>query len=165
MYFKVLMEMGRGPTGISYDIVRYFEAEDAITLLTQFENYTGLKPDKFGVGIKLVQAVSKENYKKWKKEQNRGEAHTRLHPRHLLDKKCILENTYLNGLIDSTLTAATVDYSINGIRIKYTHKQIDKGTRLLLSVDSLNIKQKEAKIIWSNFCDGVSSSGLQWLNS
>lgn len=163
MYFKVLMEMGHLGAGGAYEIVRYFEAEDALVLLTDLENYPGLKSKDLGTGIKLIQAVSKDDFEEWKKEDSNGFHHGRLYSRYPIGEQCILENRSSNGSIDSSLIAATLDYSKNGIGIKYGHKQLDKGTRLLLSVDSLKIIQKEAKVIWSNFYEGISISGLQWL--
>lgn len=162
MYFKVLMEMGHIGAGGSYEVVRHFEAKDAMTLLTKLENFPGLKSKDSGSGIKLIQAVSKEDYEEGKKEQSEGNYHNRLHARYPIDEKCTLESISLDGNVDSSLVAATVDYSNNGIGIKYGHKKLDKGTSLLLSVHSLKIMQKEAKVIWSDFYEGISISGLQW---
>ena len=62
MYFKVILEGGHVGAGKSFEMVRYFEAENAIVLLKYLESYPALKFKSRGAGITLVKPISKEEY-------------------------------------------------------------------------------------------------------
>jgi hypothetical protein len=55
MYFKVIMEGGHMGAGKSCEMLRYYEAENAMVLFRFLQSYPAVKVKNAGLGIKLVE--------------------------------------------------------------------------------------------------------------
>lgn len=165
MYFKVIMEMGHLGSGKSFEIIRFFEAEDAMMLMSLLANYPALKSKNSMSSVKLIKPISKEEFERGKIKQQAYSYNVRLFPRYPINEKCVIDSSPLSPYreLKIELIATAEDYSKSGASIKYGFNELKKGDSFSVTIKSLNIVKKEAKVAWSSFSNGISMSGLQWL--
>ncbi len=78
--------------------------------------------------------------------------------------ECILEATGQAHGVPATIAAESVNYSDKGMTIRYVKGEIPRGTRFLVTIDSLNIFRKEAVVSWTKRSNGAFKSQLKWLH-
>lgn len=160
MYFKVVLEGGHAGAGKSFEMVRYFEAENAIVLLKYLESYPALKSKSTGGGITLVQPVSREEYLAKKDLERNDPYKKRQHVRFDIQEKFILESTSKNLKIEGR----TIEYSGGGIRVKCSDKCFPVGEVFFLTVEALGLTKKKVTVAWCrSLNDGSNVAGLKWL--
>jgi hypothetical protein len=160
MYFKVVLEGGHAGAGKSFEMVRYFEAENAIVLLKYFETYPALKSKSTGGGITLVQPVSREEYLAKKDLERNDPYKKRQHVRFDVQEKFILESTSKNLKIEGR----TIEYSGGGIRVKCSDECLAVDEVFFLTVEVLGLTKKKVTVAWcSSLNDGSNLAGLKWL--
>lgn len=160
MYFKVVLEVGHLGAGKSFEIVRYFEAENAIVLLKNLETYPALKSKSTGRGIILVQPVSNEEYLAGKKNEGNDPYPLRQHVR--FDVQEIFKIACNKGELE--LDGRTIDYSSGGMAIKCASGALAVGGNFFLTVETLGIMSKKVKVVWVRpVKDGHNAVGLKWL--
>jgi len=62
MYFKLILENGHIGSGKSLEVVRYFRGENPVDVFNAAARLPRIKGKDRGTGVKMVQAVSKEEY-------------------------------------------------------------------------------------------------------
>ncbi|MBE9503579.1 MAG: hypothetical protein IME96_05335 [Proteobacteria bacterium] len=62
MYYKVLMEGGHVGAGKSYDMTRYFKADNIGSIYDLLHKMPRLKSKGLGKSVKLIQPVSEEEF-------------------------------------------------------------------------------------------------------
>ncbi|MBE9536860.1 MAG: PilZ domain-containing protein [Proteobacteria bacterium] len=160
MYFKVLLEGGHVGAGKSFEMVRYFEAENAIVLLKYLESYPALKSKSRGGGITLVKPVSKDEYLAKKDLETNDPYKKRQHVRFDIHEKFILESVSKSLKIEGM----TFEYSGGGIGLKYSGKSFRVGEVFFLTVEALGLRRKKVRIAWCrSLKDGCNVAGLKWL--
>ncbi len=91
----------------------------------------------------------------------------RRHVRFKTNSKCILEPFGDDQIEEDERTAhsivgETIDYSEGGLGVVYRGDKISEDITLNVIVESLNIFDRKAKIVWST-PNGSCKAGLQWL--
>ncbi len=71
MFFKLVMEGGHVGAGKSYEMVRYFEGDNILGVLTHSLRTPRLKKREFAAGIKLIKEVSWREYVQGKRRERR----------------------------------------------------------------------------------------------
>ena len=67
MYYKVLMEGGHMGAGKSYDMTRYLQADNLVSILDSLKKMPRLKAKGFSRSVKEITAVSCEEFSRGKK--------------------------------------------------------------------------------------------------
>jgi len=62
LYFKLILENGHVGSGKSLERVRYFRGENPVDVFNTAARLPRVKGKDRGTGVKIVQAVSKEEY-------------------------------------------------------------------------------------------------------
>jgi hypothetical protein len=63
MYFKLILEGGHVGAGKALDTVRYFRAENTVDAFELANRVPRVKGKTLGTGVKLIQQVSREEYR------------------------------------------------------------------------------------------------------
>lgn len=166
MYFKVIMEGGHMGAGKSFEMLRYFEAENAIILLRYLENYPALKSKGSGIGISLVKPISRDEYLEGRDvEQQDPYNKMRLYVRFDVNEECLLESVMTDAPTAYRLIKGrTVNYSNDGLMVKHEGKRLSDDDVFLVTVESMGIFTKKAKVVWGmKDEEGLYSSGLKWI--
>lgn len=71
MYYKVMMEGGHMGAGKSYDMTRYFQADNLVSILDKLKKVSRLKGKGFSRSVKEIAAVSREEFSWGKKMEGR----------------------------------------------------------------------------------------------
>lgn len=159
MYFKVVLEGGHVGAGKSFEMVRYFEAENAIVLLKYLEKHPALKSKGTGKGIALVEPISKEEYLVKKNIEKNDPYPIRQHVR--FDVQETFQIACDKGEVK--LDGRTIDYSNGGMSIKCVSGALAVGGEFLLTVETLGIIGKKVKAVWVRpVKDGCNAVGLKW---
>lgn len=146
MYFKVVLEGGHAGAGRSYEMVRYFEAENAIVLLKYLETYPALKHKGTFRGISLIKPVSREEYEEYRERESFDPySKRRKDVRFNIDEECFL---ICHGGDRNRISCRTMDYSNGGMKIYLKKLYPEEGTRFSVTVESLGIKDKDAVLVW-----------------
>lgn len=160
MYFKVVLEGGHVGAGKSFEMVRYFEAENAIVLLKFLESYPALKFKSRGAGITLVKPISKEEYFLKRDLEKNDPYPERKHVRFDVQEKFILESASKALKVEGL----TFEYSGGGIGLEYSGKLLRVGEVFFLTVEPLGLIRKKVKVAWGrSLKDGYNTLGLKWL--
>ena len=77
MYYKVLMEGGHMGAGRSYDMTRYLQADNLISILDTLKKMPRLKVKGFSRSVKEIATVSREEFFEGKKMEGRDNYLTR----------------------------------------------------------------------------------------
>ena len=147
MYFKVVLECGHVGTGKSFEMVRYFEADDAVTLYNRLKHYPAMKAKKCGVDIDMIRVATKEEYnagcKKDRMDCYDMRQHVRSQPR-------MPATATLSEFQDSSfLLAKIIDYSAGGICLKHNGKDIAFKSRVYIEDRPVGLSKREAVAVWS----------------
>ena len=164
MYYKVLMELGHMGAGKSIEIVRYFEADDAVSLFNRLKHYPAIKSKKCGLGIGMIEAVTGEEYNAGRKKDKMDYCDMRQHVR-----KYLTEEHTTTILPESKhfppLPAQIIDYSTGGICLKYQGEKLSINSKYYIDGGALGASKKEAVVVWSGEKNWNNNfkSGFQWL--
>lgn len=160
MYFKVLLNGGHAGAGKSFEMVRYFEAENAIVLLKYLETYPALKSKGTGKGIALVEPVSKEEYLAEKNIERNDPYPIRHHVR--FDVQEAFHIACDKGELE--FDGRTIDYSNGGMAVRCARETLTVGEIFFLTVQSLGITGKKVRAVWIRpVKDGYNAVGLKWI--
>ncbi len=77
MYYKVLMEGGHMGAGKSYDMARYLQADNLVSILDALKRMPRLKIKGFSKAVKEITAISREEFCQGKKMEGRDNYLTR----------------------------------------------------------------------------------------
>jgi len=64
MYYKAIIECGHLGAGKSLDTVRYFRADNPVDLFSAAARIPRAKGKSLGTGVKLLEKITREEYKK-----------------------------------------------------------------------------------------------------
>lgn len=62
MFFKLILEGGHVGAGKSYEVVRYLEGRDIISVLSSASHFPRIKKKRSRKGIKLIQEITQREY-------------------------------------------------------------------------------------------------------
>ncbi len=71
MYYKVLMEGGHMGAGKSYDMCRYFSVSNVGVIFDLLKKMPRLKSKGAGRSVKLIEPISKEEFRKGRSSEAR----------------------------------------------------------------------------------------------
>lgn len=163
MYFKVIMEGGHMGAGKSFEMLRFYEAENAMVLLRFLQSYPAMKSKNTGFGIKLVEPVSKDEYLRGKTREKVDPLAKRDSVRFKIVELCTLEPISPENICPEPISATTTDYSVKGIGVKCTGSNIKTGSVFHLTVKSIGIIKKRVEVRWSRReNDNSTTLGLKW---
>ncbi len=77
MYYKVLMEGGHMGAGNSYDMCRYFSANNIAAIFDLLGKMPRLKSKGVSGSVKLIEPISKEEFRKGRSSETRDPYLTR----------------------------------------------------------------------------------------
>ena len=66
MYYRVLMEGGHMGAGRSYDMTRYFNVENMLSIFDILSSFPRLKTKGVGKSVKMIEPISEEEFKRGK---------------------------------------------------------------------------------------------------
>jgi len=81
----------------------------------------------------------------------------RSHDRSSVKEKCVLD--FQNGLVKGEL----VDFSKGGFGLQYKGGVLTEGVKTSVSIESLDIKDKQAEMRWAYQLDGDVRTGFKWV--
>lgn len=93
-----------------------------------------------------------------------GKKCTRRNVRFRTEKKCILKQANSDSSFIKYTPAETVNYSLDGLTVRYEGEELPAGDSLYVSVDSFDISRKKARVVWSKCVSGTYKSGLEWIS-
>ena len=86
----------------------------------------------------------------------------RMYIRTKAKKKCILRIPSGNKGGKEALFVETVDHSKGGIGITCNCSKLSVGNRVFVYIETLNVSEKEAEVVWLNQFNGDCAAGLRW---
>ena len=86
----------------------------------------------------------------------------RQHVRTKAKKKCILRIACVDTGGAEAIFVETLNHSKGGLSIIYDGEKLSVGNRVLVYVETLNISQKEAEVVWLKHVNGDCTAGLRW---
>ena len=89
----------------------------------------------------------------------------RSHLRMRLVERCLLKPKKAAQPDSAVLESRTFDYSKGGISVEYSGDELSKGDIASVIVDSLDIFEKIARVVWSKKIGDLNRSGLCWLEA
>lgn len=88
----------------------------------------------------------------------------RQHVRTKAKKNCILrKKNYLSIGGCEAIFVETLNHSKGGLGIIYDGKNLSVGNRVFVYIETLNILQKEAVVVWLKHFNGSCTAGLRWV--
>ena len=87
----------------------------------------------------------------------------RLHVRTKAKKKCILRIACVDTGGGEAMFVETLDHSKGGLGIIYDCEKLSAGNRVFVYIETLNVSQKEAEVVWLNQVNGDCTAGLRWV--
>ena len=163
MYYVVTIEAGYERDTEPFEITRYIEASSTVKLFEELEKHPGFMSAELGYVITMVQPVSKEEFLEGKGEEKDDLNLLRKNVRFHVKKKCFLEAIGRNVPFKRRLDAETTACSVGGAGIKYKGKALELGSKVKVTIEELEINNKEAKVVWVSSREGESKVGLKWL--
>ena len=163
MYFRVLIETEFQRGGSTFEIIRYVEAENTVALFNELETIPSLNAKELGYAVTTVQAISKEEFEEGKEAEARDPRKLRVHARFIVKEKCVLAPLFANSGFSDPVEGETIDISSGGLGVSYPGEPIPVGREVRVTIQSLDIEGKAGRIVWSFNQNGVSKSGLSWL--
>ena len=138
--------------GPSQDHLSYLEQEKLPYILKPFNE------DDF---YNMIDSILKEEDYKLKKEM--GSVCQRKYERKEVKGKAILK--LINGKIArrGSLKGEVLDFSTGGFGFQYKGKAFSGRLEAYISIESLNIKDKKAEIVWTHKMNGDVRSGFKWI--
>ena len=86
----------------------------------------------------------------------------RLHVRTKEKKKCILRIPCGDKRGKEALFVETMDHSEGGIGITCNCSKLSIGNRVFVYIETLNVSEKEAEVVWLKQFNGDCAAGLRW---
>ena len=86
----------------------------------------------------------------------------RQHVRTKEKKKCILRLACLHPGGSEALFVETLDHSKGGLGIIYDGEKLSVGNKLFVYIETLNVSNKEAEVVWLKQLNGDYAAGFQW---
>ncbi len=163
MYYIVTIEAGYERDTEPFEITRYIEASSTIKLFEELEKHPGFMSEELGYVITMVQPVSKEEFLEGKDEEKDNLDLLRKNVRFHVNKKCFIEAVGRNVSFKGKLDAETTACSVGGAGIKYKGKALDLGSKVRVTIEELEINNKEAKVVWVSSREEECKVGLKWL--
>ena len=158
MYYKVVIEAGKMRAEDIFQITRFVEAENSVSLFEMLEETPGLMTEELGYAVTMVKAVSQKEFETGLIAEESELNRLRVHVRFKIKKACLI--TPRSGL---SLLGETIDISAGGAGVSYRGDLIPKGVKLLLSIDDLQISEKIAEVVWIVSRPNINILGLKWL--
>ena len=158
MYYKVVIEAGHMRAEDNFQITRFVEAENSVSLFEMLEETPGLMTEELGYAVTMVKAVSQEEFEAGLIAEESELNRLRVHVRFKIKKACLI--THKSGL---ELVGETIDISAGGIGVSYRGDLILKGAKLRLSIDELQLDNKAAEVVWTVSKSNINIMGLKWL--
>ena len=86
----------------------------------------------------------------------------RQHVRTKAKKKCILKIACVDTGGGEAIFVETLNHSKGGLGIIYDGEKLSDGNKVFVYIETLNISQKEAEVIWLKQINGGWTAGLRW---
>ena len=77
-------------------------------------------------------------------------------------KKCILRIACVGKGGGEAMFVETLDHSNGGLGIIYDGEKLSAGNRVFVYIETLDISQKEAEVVWLRQINGACTAGLRW---
>jgi hypothetical protein len=87
----------------------------------------------------------------------------RQHIRTKAKKKCILRIACVDTGGREAMFVETLNHSKGGLSIIYDGEKLSVGDRIFVYVETLNVSQREAEVVWVKQINGNCAAGLQWV--
>jgi len=158
MYYKVVIEAGQMRTDNTFQITRFVEAENSVSLFEMLEGTPGLMTEDLGYAVTMVKAVSREEFEKGRADEEYESTRLRGHVRFTIRKSCSI--TPEAGVPQA---GETIDISAGGAGLSYAGDPIPAGMEVALTIGELEIKDKAAKVVWTVSKPDINILGLKWI--
>ena len=163
MFYLVTIEAEFEREAETFEITRYVEASDTVTLFDELGKHPAFMSKELGYVITMVQPVTEEEYLKGKSEEKDPLELLRKHVRFRIEKKCIVEASVKDHPFTGKLDAETTTCSLKGVGLTYSGVELKRGDRVTITIPELKLNKKKAEVVWTSCHEGVYRSGLMWL--
>lgn len=158
MYYKVVIEAGQMRAEDNFQITRFVEAENSVSLFEMLEETPGLMTEELGYAVTMVKAVSQKEFEAGQVAEEGELNRLRVHVRFKIKKACLI--TPRSGV---SCVGETIDISAGGAGVSYLGDLIPKGEKVALTIEDLQLNNKAAEIVWTVSRPGSNILGLKWL--
>ena len=86
----------------------------------------------------------------------------RMHIRTKAKNNCILRIPCGGKGGNEAMFVETLDHSEGGIGVTYNCAKLSVGNRVFVYIETLNVSEKEAEVVWLNQFNGDCAAGLRW---
>ena len=158
MYYKVVIEAGQMRAEDTFQITRFVEAENSVSLFEMLEETPGLMTEELGYAVTMVKAVSQKEFEAGQIAEESELNRLRVHVRFKIKKTCLI--TPRSGV---SYVGETIDISAGGAGVSYPGELIPKGEKVSLTIEDLQLNNKSAEVVWTVSRPDVNMLGLKWL--
>lgn len=158
MYYKVVIEAGQMRAEDNFQITRFVEAENSVSLFGMLEETPGLMTEELGYAVTMVKSVSQKEFKAGLIAEERELNRLRVHVRFKIKKTCLI--TSKSGL---SLVGETIDISAGGAGVSYLGDLIPRGVKVELTIEDLQLNNKAAQVVWAVSWPDINMLGLKWI--
>lgn len=158
MYYKVVIEAGQMRAEDTFQITRFVEAENSVSLFEMLEETPGLMTEELGYAVTMVKAVSQKEFEAGLIAEESELNRLRVHVRFKIKKACLI--TSRAGL---SLHGETIDISAGGAGVSCLGELIPKGEKVELTIEELQLNNKAAEIVWTVSRPDINIWGLKWI--
>ena len=158
MYYKVVIEAGQMRAEDTFQITRFVEAENSVSLFAMLEETPGLMTEELGYAVTMVKSVSQKEFETGQIAEERELNRLRVHVRFKIKKACSIIPK--SGV---SLSGETIDISAGGVGVSYAGDAIATGREVALTISDLQIKNKAAEVVWNVSRTDINILGLRWL--
>lgn len=158
MYFKVVIEAGQMRAEDTFQIIRFVEAANTVSLFEMLEETPGLMTEELGYAVTMVKAVSKREFEAGRIEEERELNRLRIHVRFKIKKACLIAPW--SGV---SIAGETIDISAGGAGVSYIGELIPRGVKVKLTIEDLQLNNKVAEVVWSVSRPDINIMGLRWI--
>ena len=158
MYYKVVIEAGQMRAEDNFQITRFVEAENSVSLFEMLEETPGLMTEELGYAVTMVKAVSQKEFEAGQIAEESELNRLRVHVRFKIKKTCLI--TPQSG---PPLVGETIDISAGGAGVSYPGELIPKGEKVSLTIEDLQLNNKSAEVVWTVLRPDINTLGLKWL--
>ena len=163
MFFKVILDGGHMGAGKAGEIVRFFEAHDAMDLFELLQAFPGMKSKDSGRGIKLIERIDEAAFNEGRAEERKDPYNTRFHRRHRVDYDCILKTVDDAEVSNFEIPARMREYSEGGFSARYKGSRLMPGSGCIVTIQSIKKINEKAQVVWTLDIAGSSfMSGFKW---
>ena len=158
MYYKVVIEAGQMRAEDTFQITRFVEAENSVSLFEMLEETPGLMTAELGYAVTMVKAVSKKEFKEGLIAEEGELNRLRVHVRFKIKKACLI--TPQSG---APLAGETIDISAGGAGVSYRGDLLPRGLQVALTIEELQLNNKTAQVVWAVSMADRNLLGLKWI--